>query len=693
MVGILRKLFFGAAALAVVASCAPGIASEGLSVSVNDDGTVVLSSDFQDAPLFSGASEMASPLIGGEAVLFNTSSARKTKVSDQFGDGTCLTIVGESSSEPKLVRTLNLTSYKDFPSVIVVDASFRNESGSPVEIDGWSACDVNIASTGDEPCFWSFQGQSTEERNDWIIPVGEGFFQKNFMGMNNDDYGGGVPVVCLWRKDAGVIVGHIAPNPEIVSLPVSMENGEASASVSVLKEFDGPVSIAPGESVETLKCFIGAYEGDCFSPLRKYSNLLERVGVVMPESEPEAFETAWCAWGYGRSFTVEQIVGTLPKVAELGFKWATLDDGFQIAEGDWDLNSNKFPGGDEQMKYLVDMFHQYGLKAELWWCPLAADPGTEFLKKYPDSVIICKDGEPQRVSYWDSYYLSPVDEDVLREQGEWVKKFMNYYGFDGLKLDGQHMNAVAPDYNPAHHPDDPEKDVRELPQFFKMIYDTARACKEDAVVQYCPCGDCFSVYNLQYSNKTVSSDPRGSYQIRTKGYVLRALAPKTAYYGDHIELSDGGDDFPTQLGIGAVLGTKFTWPVDETAGLPQNGFRRRRSNFLTPEKEVLLKNALEIYDSKMLSKGEYVPGLYDIGYDYPETHVIAKDGKMYYAFYTHRNDDRTVSSVELRGLEKGHSYKVTDYYNHVDLGIITAAEKTVLEVPVEKFLLIEVSDQ
>ena len=687
----LRSIFVWAFALAAVSSCGSGLKNGGLSASVNKDGTVVLSSAFQDAPLFNGSSEMASPVIGGSAVAFKTVSAKKTSVSDEFGTGARLTIIGESVSGPKLVRTLNLTSYKEFPSFVVVDASFRNESGSPVDVDGWSACDLEIASAGDDPCFWSFQGQSTEERNDWILPVGAGFYQKNFMGMNDDDYGGGVPVVCLWRKDAGVIVGHIAPNPEIVSLPVEMKTGASSATVSLLREFDGPCAVAPGESIETLKCFIGTYEGDCFSPLREYANLLEKVGVVMPESEPEAFEAAWCAWGYGRTFTVEQIVGTLPKVAELGFKWATLDDGFQIAEGDWDLNANKFPGGDMQMKYLVDMFHDYGLKAELWWCPLAADPGTEFLKKYPESVIITKSGEPQKVSYWDSYYLSPVDKDVLREQEAWVRKFMDYYGFDGLKLDGQHMNAVGPDYNPAHHPDDPEKDVRELPQFFKMIYDTARACKEDAVIQYCPCGDCFSVYNLQFTNKTVSSDPRGSYQIRTKGYVLRALAPKTAYYGDHIELSDGGNDFPTQLGIGAVLGTKFTWPEDETANQPQNSFRRRRSNFLTPEKEVLLKNALEIYNSKMLSKGEYVPGLYDIGYDYPETHVIAKDGNMYYAFYTHRGDDSTIGSVELRGLEKGHTYKVVDYYNHVDLGEITVSDTAVLEHPFQKSLLLEVS--
>ena len=84
-----------------------------------------------------------------------------------------------------------------------------------------------------------------------------------------------------------------------------------------------------------------------------------------------------------------------------------------------------------------------------------------------------------------------------------------------------------------------------------------------------------------------------------------------------------------------------------------------------------------------------MPGLYDIGFDYPETHVISKNGNMYYAFYA---KEAPVSSVELRGLESGKTYKVTDYYNHVDLGEVTAADgKAVLESPVEKALLVEVS--
>ena len=598
----------------LLAACAKAPVSGDLSVVPTGDGAFRIEDTAAAAPLTGDATDLGSVSVAGERVTFRTVSSESRRVADAFGRGISFVYKGESVDGPALTRELRLSFYDAFPSTMLVSASYRNASGEAVAVDGWSLCDLQVKAGAPDPCFWSFQGQSTSAREDWIKPIDDAFCQRDFMGMipadDHVDYGGGVPVVCLWRRDAGVIIGHLEPTP---------------AEISVVKEFDEPAVLAPGASLDTYTCFVSVYSGDCFGALRNYAQLLDKVGVKMPVSVPEAYETAWCAWGYERKFTIAEIVGTLPKVQELGFKWATLDDGFQIAEGDWDLTPERFPNGDADMKYMVDEFHKHGLKAELWWTPLAADPGTEFLRKYPDALILGKDGQPRKIEWWDSWFLSPLDEDVRREQSALVHKFIADYGFDGLKLDGQHLNCVSPDYNPKHHPEDPEKDFRELPGFYKLIHDTARAVKSHSVIQYCPCGDCFSVYNLPYIDKAVSSDPTSSWQIRTKGYVLRALAPQLAYYGDHIELSDNENDYPTQLGIGAVIGTKFTWPADNPYV--------KHSYLLTPEKEALLKNALAIFEDKQLAKGEYVPGLYDIGFDYPETHVLKQNGKLYYAFY------------------------------------------------------------
>jgi alpha-galactosidase len=78
---------------------------------------------------------------------------------------------------------------------------------------------------------------------------------------------------------------------------------------------------------------------------------------------------------------------------------------------------------------------------------------------------------------------------------------------------------------------------------------------------------------------------------------------------------------------------------------------------LTPEKEVYYKKWVGLYNEYMLSTGDYL-NLYDLGFDVPEGHVIAKDGKMYYAFYA---EEWNGEPVELRGLDAEKRYVVTEY--------------------------------
>ncbi len=102
------------------------------------------------------------------------------------------------------------------------------------------------------------------------------------------------------------------------------------------------------------------------------------------------------------------------------------------------------------------------------------------------------------------------------------------------------MNAVPPCYNPAHHHRRPEESVEGLPAFFKMIYDTARAIKPDALVEFCPCGTAYQLLHAFRPEHERRLGPPNSWQVRTKGKTLKALhGDALAYFGDHVELSDG----------------------------------------------------------------------------------------------------------------------------------------------------------
>lgn len=569
-------------------------------------------------------------------------------------------------------KTVAVTFYERHPGFAVLRTSYRNTGTQPLPVQAWTNCAHTLrpAAHG-KPEFWTFSGASHEDRRDWVQPLKPGFDQRNFMGMNASDYGGGTPAADVWRRDCGLAVGHLDTVPRLVSLPVRQVPGGASLAV----QFEQAATLQPGEELSTFDTFLALHTGDYFAALDQYRLVMGERGLRAPDAPDESYEPIWCAWGYERDFTVPLMVGTLKKAKELGLEWAVLDDGWQTSEGDWKLDRNKFPRGADDMRSLVGAIKDAGLKPRLWVTPLAADPGTDLLHDHTDMLLLDKNGAPQLISWWNSFYLCPAYGPTIAMTRDLVRKILGEWGYQGLKIDGQHLNGVAPCYNPAHKHARPEESFEKLQDFWKAVYDTAREVNPKAVVEICPCGTSYAFHNFPYMNQAPASDPTSSWQVRHKGKTLKALmGPSAAYAGDHVELSDGGDDFASTVGIGAVVSTKFTWPVDP---------KTKDSFLLTPKKEAVWRKWIGIYRDKMLPKGIYRGELYDIGFDRPEGHAVEKDGRMYFAFFA----PRWSGPVEIRGLGAGQ-YQLRDYVNDRPLGPVSAGRNRI-HASFEHALLIE----
>jgi alpha-galactosidase len=608
-------------------------------------------------------------ISGADIKDFSLQKQTHEPVHDRLGTGLRTAITGTASS---LQKTVAVTVYDRFPRMAFFEVEYRNTGTSDLPVNGWTNQHYSISTSvsAAQPVFWSYQSGSYEKRPDWVLPLKPGFKQENFLGMNAPDYGGGTPVVDVWCRDVGIAVGHVEMAPKLVSLPVETQ-GADQATVAV--EFKHDQGLKPGATLKTFRTFAAVHQGDYFQTLREYRDVMVAQGIRFDAAPDSAFAPIWCAWGYGRKIKPSQIYNALPIVKKLGFTWVTLDDGWQTAQGDWFLQPQKFPNGDADMRALVDKIHAEGFKAQLWWAPLAADPGTELVKKHPDWLLLNADGSKQKISYWNSWYLCPADPAVIDYHKAIVVKAIRDWGFDGLKLDGQHMNGAPPCYNPAHKHARPEESVEGMPTFFKALYDAAREVKPDALVEFCPCGTAYSFFTLPFLNMSVASDPTSAWQVRTKGKTLKALqGDSVAYFGDHVDMTK--DDFASTVGVGGVVGTNFTWP---------EGSAERKRNDLTPAREQNFEKWIRIYKEKMLSRGEYLGGLYDIGFDRPEAHAIRKAGSMYYAFYAPQWNGK----VTLRGLAD-RSYRVTDYVEGKDLGTVRGPVAT-LEVKFDKHLLLE----
>jgi alpha-galactosidase len=602
---------------------------------------------------------------------FALTSSHREAVTDAFGAGERLALTGQSGD---LRKSISVTLYADFPSLAIFDVEYSNTGTAALSIRSWTNHQYSLISlpTTPGPAFWSYQSGSYEKRPDWVLRLRPGFRQENYLGMNASDYGGGTPIVDVWRKDIGLAVGHVEPGPRLISLPVSMPDAR-HARMAVRSHKDR--TLEPGESFHTLRTFVSVHQGDYFRTLTEYRRLMMRQGFQMASAPDSAFGPIWCAWGYGRSVKLKQVYETLPTVKKMGFSWVTLDDGWQNNYGDWAVDPKKFPHGDADMKALVDRIHEEGFKAQLWWSPLSAVPDSQLLKEHPDLLLLNQDGTKRKISFWNSFYLCPADRAVVEYHKALVRKILVEWGFDGLKLDGQHMNAVPPCYNPAHHHKRPEDSVEALPDFFREIYETAHSLKPDALVEFCPCGTAYSFFTMPHFNMSVASDPESSFQIRSKGKTLKALmGDNVPYFGDHVELSDGAIDFASTVGVGGVVGTQFVLP---------DLVKKHTTSDLTPEREKVFEKWLQIYKEKMLSRGEYLGELYDIGFDRPEAHVIRKDKEMYYALFARHWS----GPIELRGLHD-RTYHIVDYVNHKDFGSVHGPKATI-SAEFNKHLLLE----
>ena len=599
-------------------------------------------------------------------------------------------------------RTLVLEAYDDFPNIALVSAAYKNVGTTDFQIDQALMQEHRFNAQQADPNaqpydMWSFQGSSYDWGKDDVQKLTRTSSQPNAMGEEvKGGYGGGIPVVAFWTASVGEAIGHVETLPWTLSIPVKVEaDGRVTAELAI----PANTALKPGESYSTPRSFVSVYSGDFYEPLRIWSSVLQKEGWDIPKPSNEAYNVSWCGWGYEFNVTPAQMLGTVPKLKELGIKWATLDDRWFNTYGDWDPRADTFPG--DSIKKMVDDFHKQGILAQLWWLPLGVEDGqgrweshkyvvAKVVKEHPDWLILDKNGKHARMTR-DLAALDPSLPEVQAYYKQLTEKFIRDWGFDGSKLDN--IYSVPACYNPAHHHKSPQESVNAMGEVYKIIFETTRAIKPESVTQACPCGTTPSLAWLPFIDQAVTADPVGGVQVRRRIKMYKALlGPQAAVYGDHVELSEmtplgngnwseHGSDFASTLGVGGVPGTKFVWPDPGPKFKPVA---------LTSEKDAIWKKWIGLYNEKMLSKGEFLD-LYVYGYDVPEAYAIEKDGKMYYAFFTSA-DKPFAGEVELRGLKPG-TYSVVDYVDGKDLGTVQAegGKAPRLKTEFKQHLLLQVS--
>ncbi|HXK12457.1 MAG TPA: alpha-galactosidase [Vicinamibacteria bacterium] len=621
--------------------------------------------------------------VAGAGVLafsLDLAGAGVTDVRGPLGEGKRIEARGRSRGKTPVEQLLAIEVYADFPGLAVSTVTFKNAGPEALRlakvVQQRHRLNASLADAKAAPySLWSFHGASVEWGQDELLPLAPGFSRPNVLGAQlANGQGGGVPVVAFWTATVGTAVGHLDPFPIVASLPVSVEkDGRVATSLVV----EPRRTLAPGEAYTAPRSFLAVFAGDFYEPLRLYSLARQREGWPIPRPSDAAYEPAWCGWGYEFDVTPAEMLGTIPKLKELGIPWATLDDRWFASYGDWQPRSDTFPG--DSIRTMVEAFHREGIKVQLWWLPLAVEDGeakyeshryglSDVVARHPDWLVLDEKGGHARMARHLAA-LCPALPEVRQYLRTLTERFVRDWGFDGHKLDN--VFSLPPCYNPAHHHRSPQEAVDALGDAYKVVFETTRALKPDSVTQICPCGTPPNVAWLPYMDQAVTADPVGARQVRPRIKMYKALlGPEAAVYGDHVELSEmkrtGADewaeigrDFASTIGPGGVVGTKFTWP---------DYGPKRKAVFLDDAKEAHWKKWTSLYNEKRLSRGTFL-NLYVHGYDVPEGYAVAKDGRMHYAFFAPDPAVPWTGRLELRGLAPGR-YAVRDYVEGRDLGVV-----------------------
>jgi alpha-galactosidase len=545
---------------------------------------------------------------------------------------------------------------------VCLKVTLTNAGSTCLSFDRFDVARLDLTTGFTARPIWTMQAAAVQWGQDFAFELPLEFSRQNFLGHLQDGEGGGIPLVYFWNKSQGIALMHIEPVPKEVYMPVTASNDRVSAALQLRQ----PVLLQPGESFSGPKTVISLHTGDFFAPLALYRELLAAQGLSAPEPVPACFEPSWCSWGYEFDVKPDELTGVLPVLGELGIRWLTLDDRWFDAYADWNPRKDTFPNGAEDMRHMNAEIHKAGSFSQIWWYPLCAEDGhgtweshayvvSQALKDHPDWVILNADGSVARNNRHLAM-LCPALPAVQEYTAELARRFIYDWGFDGHKLDN--IYTVPACHNPAHHHAYPEQSIEAMGTVYQLIFDITRQLRPDSVTQICPCGTPISLHLIPYTDQSVTADPTSSQQIRQRIKFYKALmGPKAAVSADHVELSDHGVDFASEIGTGGVPTTKFIWPDDQSALS-----RLKEVWSLTEERKAHWKRWLSIYNHERPSEGEYL-NLYDLAFDVPEAHGIRKGDTLYYAFYTHALDEGFSGKLQLHGLEESKSYLVCDYAN------------------------------
>jgi|GEM_PF-2040629 len=166
----------------------------------------------------------------------------------------------------------------------------------------------------------------------------------------------------------------------------------------------------------------------------------------------QGIPAGWCSWYYYyQNISEDSILQNLNfawrNLSDAGLRYIQIDDGYQIAAGDWAANK-KFPHGH---KWMVRQIHEKGFLAGLWIAPFAVAESSTVFREHPEWLL--RESDTLKVfftnEWWGGriYSLDPTIPEVQAWLKNLFSKIVGEWGYDYVKIDFLYFPAEVGKYS------------------------------------------------------------------------------------------------------------------------------------------------------------------------------------------------------------------------------------------------------
>ncbi|MEI6053405.1 MAG: alpha-galactosidase, partial [Opitutaceae bacterium] len=286
-----------------------------------------------------------------------------------------------------LAANLEITLYYEiYPDLAVIRKWLSVTNNKPGEIVltnlEWENVSYEIASPSWIPHICTFP--------DVYAQYGQCVFKPPYVGRTED----AALLVYDYEKREGLIVGNEGPSilkrtsiyPESTFISIGL--GFASDDFPFKKQ------LSPGETFVSPKGFLMPYKGDVWQDafgngLAQYTRKYMGVKLFEKKLAPTFFYNTWNPFKAKISSSLIKQVADVTSKA--GVEYLIIDDGWQNNYGDWDADTEKFPGG---LKPVCDYIRSKGMKPGLWISAAHVENKSRVRAEHPEWLVRNRENEP-----------------------------------------------------------------------------------------------------------------------------------------------------------------------------------------------------------------------------------------------------------------------------------------------------------